>query len=97
MSKWHKATRFSTYSKRFRPSIAATLPAPCVNRCRHGGIVRPDQAWDVGHIVAPENGGTNDRSNFGPAHRDCNRGDGGKRGAQLTNSARLAEKRRREW
>jgi 5-methylcytosine-specific restriction endonuclease McrA len=101
MSQHHKAVRFSTYSKRYRPSIAKTLPAPCVNRCTRGGIVHPDQPWDVAHIVDAAEGGGNERNNFGAAHRGCNRSDGGKKGAAITNRGKAAStaegKRIREW
>lgn len=96
MSQHHKYKRFSTFSKRYRPSIAASLPAPCVNNC--GRLVMPDQAWDVGHIIPAEDPrSTNERHNFGPAHRKCNRSDGGRRGAAITNAARRPEQKRREW
>ena len=70
---------------KWRPIIAATLPAPCVQpRCQLGGIVHPDQAWDVGHIVGIPDGGTNDADNLGSSHRRCNRSDGGKTGVPFS-------------
>lgn len=74
-----------------RPRIAATLPAPCVNRC--GRSVTPDQAWDIGHVVDVGKGGSDDPSNLGPSHVQCNRSDGGKEG-RARQIARVKESRR---
>ncbi len=97
MSANHRRTGWATVSARYRKSIAATLPAPCVNVCVLGGVVHPDELWDVGHIVDAAAGGTNERSNLGPAHRRCNRSDGGKIGAAMTNAARKSSKKFRPW
>ena len=97
----HKRSDWPKYSKRYRPSITATLPAPCVNACLLGGVVYPGQRFDVGHIVGVEAGGSNDRSNVGPAHVSCNRSDGGRIGAAITNAGKRAStqsgKKIRAW
>lgn len=90
MSVQHKRANWAKYSARYRPSVAACLPSPCVNRCYLGGIVYPGQPFDVGHIVGLDAGGSNERSNVGAAHVKCNRSDGGKIGAAITNGRRRA-------
>lgn len=98
MSQNHKRSGWATVSARHRPSIRAALPSPCVNPpCKHGGMVYPGQRFDVAHIVDADAGGSNDRSNLGAAHPDCNRRDGGRIGARKTNEARRSQKRRRAW
>lgn len=101
MSENHRRSSWSKYSARYRPSVAACLPSPCVNTCYLGGVVYPGQPFDVGHIVGIEAGGTNERSNVGAAHQSCNRSDGGKVGARITNSRRAASsasgKKLRPW
>ncbi|WP_181435965.1 HNH endonuclease signature motif containing protein [Curtobacterium sp. MCBD17_035] len=67
----------------WKPRIAATLPAPCVD-C--GNPVFPDQQWDIGHIIPVSAGGTPTADNLGPSHRHCNRSAGGRLGAAHTNS-----------
>lgn len=87
MSQHHKREGWATVSARYRKSIEATLPAPCVD-CP--GIVQPGERWDVGHIVGIFDGGSHDRSNLGPSHLRCNRSAGGKIGARLVNQRRAA-------
>ena len=78
---WHRLVR------KVRPAIEASLPAPCVNRCKRGGTVWPGTPFDVAHIVdavlAPEL--ELDPSNLGPAHPACNRSAGGRLGARRNN------------
>lgn len=99
MSANHKRDGTAYKLKKARPHIDARLPAPCVNRCKLGGIVHPGQAYDVGHIIGKEAGGADVLSNFGPAHVTCNRSDGGKIGARITNARRKATTTtgRRAW
>jgi hypothetical protein len=97
MSGNHKANNWAKFSARYRPSVKACLPSPCVNACQLGGVVYPGQPFDVGHIVGYDAGGSNDRSNVGAAHVKCNRSDGGKIGAALTNAAKRSGKKLREW
>jgi hypothetical protein len=97
MSRHHRANGTAYALAKARPSIRAGLPSPCVNACQYTGIVYPGEAFDVGHIVGAEAGGTNDRSNLGPAHVKCNRSDGGKVGAARTNAARRSQNKRRPW
>lgn len=65
------------------------LPVPC-GRCRR--LVMPEQPWDAGHLISAEHGGTPALHNTWPEHRRCNRAAGGRRGAQLTNARRAAER-----
>lgn len=90
-AEWAKVTRIN------RPRIKASLPAPCVNRCQHGGIVYPGQAFDVAHIIDVDLGGTDDPSNLGPAHPRCNRSDGGKAGQQKQQTTKKQERRLLQW
>lgn len=80
MSAHHRTSAWTKITKTMRPILKASLPAPCVNHCVLGGVVYPEQAFDVAHIVDVALGGTDDRSNLGPAHCKCNRSDGGKAG-----------------
>ncbi|MBT1676012.1 HNH endonuclease [Curtobacterium aurantiacum] len=101
MSRHHRGAT-GTALRKARVRIAATLPAACVNQpCRHGGFVFPDQAWDVGHIIDASAGGSDALDNLGPAHVECNRRDGGKLGAAITNARRAAtsttNRRMRPW
>jgi hypothetical protein len=102
MSQHHRRQGMAAKLRKFRPSIKATLPAPCVQPlCQLGGIVHPHEQWDVGHLPGRDayldHGQPLTRNDVGPAHVKCNRSDGGKVGAAMTNRARLVEKRRREW
>lgn len=93
----HRAKVVSALRKA-RPIIAATLPAQCVQpTCQLGGTVYPWQPWDVAHIIDDVHGGGVERSNLGPAHRRCNRSDGGKIGAARANAARKQRKGIRSW
>lgn len=100
MSANHKRDGTAYKLKKARPHIDAILPAPCVNQpCKLGGIVHPGQTYDVGHIIDKAAGGADVLSNFGPAHPGCNRRDGGKIGARITNARRKAgtTSGRRAW
>lgn len=66
----------------------------CVN-C--GRPVHEGQRFDVGHIVQPNKGGTHDLENLGAAHRRCNRSDGGRDGARMTNRASRRARRLPSW
>lgn len=102
MSKNHHRSGVAAKLRKWRPQVAATLPAPCVNRCQLDGIVRPGQVWDVAHLPGRDAylmqaGHPVTRNDVGAAHAKCNRSDGGKIGAAITNSKRLVESRRRAW
>jgi hypothetical protein len=101
MSQHHRKVKWSTLSRKYRAQIAPLLPLPCVNRCVMGGTVYPDQQWDVAHVNDLAEGGETGRNDVGPAHVKCNRGDGGRKGAAITNRGRsaatAAAKGRREW
>ncbi|KKX96699.1 hypothetical protein [Microbacterium sp. Ag1] len=49
---------------------------------RRGELLQPGQPFDVGHLVA---GAGHARSNLAPECRRCNRSEGGRRGAAITN------------
>ena len=87
MSQHHRAQKWSTHSPKLRKLITPQLPLPCVE-CRRP--VMPGQKWDVAHIHNAEHGGQPTLANVGPAHQECNRRAGGKRGAQITNRKRRA-------
>lgn len=100
MSQHHRKVKWSTLSRKYRAQIAPLLPLPCVQpRCKLGGIVNPSDTWDVAHLhdLAADPTQIPDRNAVGPAHAACNRSDGGKRGAAMTNRARAASSGRREW
>lgn len=91
MSQHHRKVKWSTLSRKYRAAIAPTLPQPCIQpRCLLGGIVRPEDEWDVGHVHDLGMGGETGRNDVGPAHVKCNRSDGGRRGAAITNAGRAA-------
>jgi hypothetical protein len=101
MSQHHRKGVAGKLAK-WRPAIAATLPAPCVQpSCLLGGMVYPDQQWDVAHLpgrdayLDPSHHLT--RSDVGPGHSKCNRSDGGKVGAAMTNAKHRAKKQMRPW
>jgi hypothetical protein len=96
MSQHHQKAWTSADARRWRPRIAATLPAPCVN-C--GGVVTEDMSWQVGHVrdlaafAADDYEGSKTSENLGPSHsygsgpggRSCNQSAGGRAGAAKTN------------
>jgi hypothetical protein len=96
MSQHHRKAWTSADAKRWRPRIAATLPAPCVD-C--GREVYPEQAWQVGHIQslasfeADGYAGSATAENLGPSHRSCNARSGGRMGAAKTNGANRTKTR----
>lgn len=68
--------------KRWEP-IIATGNVLCANpQCDHPDTpIDPDEPWDVGH--------TEDRTGYrGPEHMACNRREGGRNGATVTNEKR---------
>lgn len=77
MSAHHRTAAWAATTRRMRPLINATLPAPCVD-C--GRAVMLGDRYDVGHILAQSLGGSDDQFNLGPSHISCNRKDGGRLG-----------------
>lgn len=85
MSRHHAAVGHTSIARVARPVIQASLPQPCIQpRCRRGGWVHPEDRWDVAHYTDLGLGG--DPNQVGPAHLVCNRSDGGKQGARITNA-----------
>lgn len=97
MTAHHRTAEWARFVRMARPIIKASLPAPCINRCKKGGIVYPEQRFDVAHIIDVAHGGTDDLQNAGPAHPGCNRSDGGRAGARKTNAMRKAKTQRQEY
>lgn len=105
MSQHHRSGKWTSSDlKLWRPRIAATLPALCVDCHR---IVTPDMKWQVGHIIPvqdPRSPG-NVASNLGPSHsngsgpggRSCNQAAGGRMGAAKTNARTQASKGYPTW
>lgn len=87
MSKHHRTPEWHRNSKIVRQVTKATLSRGGQVRCVNcGKTIAPDQAWDVGHIVDADRGGSSALSNLGAAHRRCNRSAGGRLGAIKTNA-----------
>lgn len=105
MSQHHRSGGWTSSDlRKWKPRIAATLPAPCVD-CGHP--VMPGTSWQVGHIIPvhhPSSPG-NVASNLGPSHsnksgpggRSCNQSAGGRMGAAKTNSTKKAARRLLDW
>ena len=89
MTQHHRTGAWTAVSRKLRPIIQARLPEPCT-KC--GWPVYAEHAWQIDHIVAVSQGGSDDWSNLGPAHKRCNQSDGGKLGAAMTNSRRRVKR-----
>ena len=88
MSQHHKEKNWTKYVKKARAILRAQLPLPCVD-C--GSPVYPEDSWDVGHLFPLSQGG--DLTTYGASHRSCNRSNGGKLGAKVTNQKKKLKKR----
>jgi hypothetical protein len=77
--------------ERWRPKVEAGLADCAALRCvMPTRAILPGQAWDLGHDEA--------RTRWtGPEHAPCNRADGGRRGAAVTNGQRFALRHSRSW
>lgn len=89
MSRHHTAVKWTAIAPKARRTLAQQLPLPC-HHCRRP--VMPEDTWDVAHIHDLAEGG--DAHNYTVAHRSCNRKDGGRKGAAITNEKR---KQFRKW
>ncbi len=69
--------------RKLRAWYAMTLPRACW-RC--GQMIRPGDAWDLGHVVDRARGGSDDR--LAPEHQACSRSAGGELGVQLRREGR---------
>lgn len=106
MTGHHRTPEWARLRRRVRPIIAASLPRPCID-CGHP--VHPEDRWQVGHVVAVSQGGSDDLSNLGPSHakgsgprgRACNQIAGGRMGAAIQGKARAVtretERRLPKW
>jgi hypothetical protein len=106
MSEHHRTPAWRKIQREYRPVIKAQLPMRCIQpRCQRGGTVRPDDPFDVGHRVDAAKAKAmgwaeheiNAPENLGPAHRGCNRSDGGRAGAAKTNARRERVERAVRW
>lgn len=75
----------------WQPKVAAGLvdchAVVCLEQAR---AIAPGTEWDLGH--------TPDRTRYtGPEHPRCNRSEGGRRGAAVTNGQRVALRHSRTW
>jgi hypothetical protein len=103
MSQHHRSGGWTSKDlRKWKPRIAATLPAPCVD-CGH--VVTAEMTWQVGHIVPVWRGGEKTTDNLGPSHsngsgpggRSCNQSAGGRMGAAKTNAAKKTARRLPNW
>jgi hypothetical protein len=96
VSEHHRKAWTSADARKWRPRIAATLPAPCVD-C--GRDVYPEHKWQVGHIEplssfeAEGYAGSKTAENLGPSHTGCNARAGGRLGAAKTNGTKRTKSR----
>ena len=98
MSAHHRTPAWQKFTAMARPIIRASLPAACVQpRCQMGGVVEVGDRFDVAHLIAPEDGGTDTLDNVGPAHARCNRSDGGKAGAARQKATKAQRARLPQW
>lgn len=78
-------SRWGGHASRTARTQLAPLVAAGVACCRCSRLIRPGQAWHADHYpISREQGGTQ----VAAAHARCNTSDGGRRGAQLTNTKR---------
>ena len=77
--------------RRWQPKVDAGLVDCHAVRCiMPTRAILPGQAWDLGHDEA--------RTRWtGPEHAECNRSDGGRKGAAVINGKHAALKHSRIW
>lgn len=98
MSQWHRDPVYVKNSRLVRRILTPQIEAGEYVRCVDcGRPIHDGQRWDVGHIVAPRDGGTHDPSNLGASHRRCNRTAGGRVGAAVTNRGSRRARRLPSW
>jgi len=97
MSSHHQSKEWFKVARVVRPILKALIIAGEASCTKCGWPVYPDQTWEIDHIVAVSQGGSDDFSNLGPAHKGCNRKDGGRLGAAKTNARRSAAKPKTEY
>ena len=97
MASYHKSAQWQKFTRRVRPIIAATLPAPCVQpRCQLHRPVEPEDKWDVAHLPGVALGEETVET-VGPAHQRCNRSDGGKVGRAIQIAQTQTDRRFPKW
>jgi hypothetical protein len=84
-------TKHQELREQWRPKVEAGLvdchADVCIEPVR---AIAPHAEWDLGH--------TPDRTRWtGPEHMRCNRAEGGRRGAAVTNGQRSALRHSRTW
>lgn len=94
MTAKHQDREYLANARIVRARVRAAWRHGTEVRCwRRGCIIEPGHRFDVGHLDAT---GDHSMSNLAPECVRCNRSDGGRRGAAITNgrAARLAAPRR---
>lgn len=81
MSAIHRSSAWAKFTRKARPIIARTLPAPCVE-C--GRPINPGERFHIAHIVAHAIDPTQpiNLAHVGPGHPHCNITAGAKLGRQ---------------
>lgn len=96
MSGHHRTKEWFKVARQVRPLLAAMVrngEAACT-KC--GRPIVEGMVWQIDHIIAIVDGGTDNWDNLGPAHKRCNQSDGGRKGAAITN-ARKGNKAKTEY
>jgi hypothetical protein len=83
--------RHQQLREQWQPKVDAGLVDCHATVCLEvGRRIEPGSDWDLGH--------TPDRTAYtGPEHPRCNRSEGGRRGAAVTNGQRTALRHSRAW
>lgn len=80
-----------------RRALEPIVRSGCAICARCGRPVRPDEAWDVGHVVDQALGGTHHPSNLQVEHARCNRRAGQQLGQEARRIAKRNGMRLRKW
>lgn len=97
MTAKHRTPEWLKYIKRERPRVKAALPLPCIQtECYRGGIVMPDDRFDMAHREGYENYPPSAQT-VGPAHSYCNRKAGQAMSVKTRTEARQRDERLPGW
>ncbi len=103
MTDFHRSPEWQAFTKRTRPILARTLPAPCLNSNPAKGcigVVLPGERWDVAHIPGYDYMLTQRMptlAEIGVAHAACNRSAGAKLAASRRAKAKARAERMPAW